>query len=57
MSDYQKMYRRELRKRVVLEARFQRIRRTLAAGLPEKLTLLAICLITGRQHPQNTPAL
>lgn len=53
IDDYRKLYQREQRKRIVLEAKCQRINNVMTAGLSPRLKLLAIALtLTPTQDKQ-----
>lgn len=49
MQDYAKLYRREHRRRVVMEEKIRRIRKTLNTELPKTIVLAVICLIVREQ--------
>jgi len=46
LRDYARLYRREHRRRTVVEEKMRRISNVFQAGLPESMTLIAILLIT-----------
>lgn len=55
-EDYRTLYHREQRKRIILEGKFQRINKALAAGLPQGIALLSVALIlSGGRAQQVSP--